>query len=65
MDGWLTVPEVAKGTSLSEEQVRRLIRHKEIKAVKLASWFIHPTELERFVLSRMNVRDEVPQGIVE
>ena len=64
MDGWLTVPEVAKGTSLSQEQVRRLIRDKEIKAVKLASWFIHPIELERFVLSRMNVRDEVPQGIV-
>ena len=48
MDGWLTVPEVAKGTSLSQEQVRRLIRHKEIKAVKLASWFIHPIELEHF-----------------
>ena len=58
MDGWLTVPEVAKGTSLSQEQVRRLIRHKEIKAVKLASWYVHPIELEHFVLSRMNVRGQ-------
>lgn len=54
LDDFLTVKEVAKKIKLTEERVRELINLKEIKAVKIGRWYIHPKDLERFIQSRMN-----------
>jgi len=52
---YLTVPEVAKRIYLTEERVRELINLKQIKAVKIKRWYIHPRDLEEFIKSRSNV----------
>jgi len=53
---YLTVPEVAKRIHLTEERVRELINLKQIKAVKIKRWYIHPRDLEEFIESRKNIR---------
>ena len=52
---YLTVREAAKNLDLTEERVRELIVLKEIKAVKVGKWRIHPNDLENFIKSRSNV----------
>ena len=52
---YLTVREAAKRVDLTEERVRELIVLKQIKAVKVGKWRIHPDDLERFITSRSNV----------
>jgi excisionase family DNA binding protein len=52
---YLTVREAAKRVDLTEERVRELIVLKEIKAVKVGKWRIHPEDLEKFIKSRSNV----------
>jgi excisionase family DNA binding protein len=52
---YLTVREAAKRVDLTEERVRELIVLKEIKAVKVGKWRIHPDDLEKFIESRSNV----------
>jgi excisionase family DNA binding protein len=51
----LTVSEVAKRICLTEERVRELINLKQIKAVKIGRWYVHPKDLEEFIQSRRNV----------
>ncbi|MFO8164807.1 MAG: helix-turn-helix domain-containing protein [Thermodesulfobacteriota bacterium] len=51
----LTVKEVAKRIHLTEERVRELINLKQIKAVKIGRWYVHPKDLENFIKSRSNV----------
>lgn len=52
---YLTVREAAKYIDLTEERVRELIVLKQIKAVKIGKWRIHPENLEKFIESRSNV----------
>lgn len=52
---YLTVRDVAKKFEITEEWVRDLIKKKEIKAVKIGQWRIHPTDLKKFLASRSNV----------
>jgi len=52
---YLTVREAAKRVDLTEERVRELIVLKQIKAVKVGKWRIHPDDLEKFIESRSNV----------
>jgi excisionase family DNA binding protein len=52
---YLTVEEVAKRIHLTEERVRELINLKEIKATKIGRWYVHPTDLEKFIKSRSNL----------
>jgi len=51
----LTVEEVAKRIYLTEERVRELINLKQIKAVKIGRWYVHPSDLEKFIKSRSNI----------
>ena len=52
---YLTVREAAKRVGLTEERVRELIVLKQIKAVKVGKWRIHPKDLEKFINSRRNI----------
>jgi len=52
---YLTVREAARRLGLTEERVRELINLKEIKAIKVGKWRIHPDDLEKFVKSRSNL----------
>ena len=52
---YLTVREAAQRLDLTEERVRELIVLKEIRAVKIGKWRIHPDDLEEFIKSRSNV----------
>ncbi|MCB9772264.1 MAG: helix-turn-helix domain-containing protein [Candidatus Omnitrophica bacterium] len=52
---YLTVREAAKRLGLTEERVRELINLKEIKAIKVGKWRIHPDDLENFIKSRSNL----------
>jgi len=51
---YLTVEQVARKIKLTEERVRELINLKQIKAVKIKRWYIHPKDLEEFIKSRSN-----------
>ncbi len=51
---YLTVEQVTKKIKLTEERVRELINLKQIKAVKIKRWYIHPKDLEEFIKSRSN-----------
>jgi len=53
---YLTVRQVSRRLGITEEWVRDLISKKEIKAVKIGQWKIHPRDLERFIKSRSNIR---------
>lgn len=53
---WLKVEEVAERLGLSEERVRQLIRHKEIKATKIGGWLVRPEDLDEFIRSRTNFK---------
>ena len=55
LKGYLTVEQVAKQLGLSEYRVRELINLKQIKAVKIGRWYVHPKDLEVFIKSRSNV----------
>ena len=50
----LTVEEVIKRIHLAEERVRELINLKQIKAVKIGRWYVHPKDLGEFIKSRTN-----------
>ena len=50
----LTVEEVTKRIHLAEERVRELINLKQIKAVKIGRWYVHPKDLGEFIKSRTN-----------
>ena len=52
---YLTVRQVSKKLGITEEWVRDLIAKKEIKAVKIGQWKIHPKDLERFIKTRSNI----------
>ena len=52
---FLTVREAAKRLDLTEERVRDLINLKDIKAIKVGKWKIHPDDLEKFIKSRSNL----------
>ncbi|MCD4779760.1 MAG: helix-turn-helix domain-containing protein [Candidatus Omnitrophica bacterium] len=52
---YLTVSEVAKRIHLTEERVRELINLKQIEAVKIGRWYVHPDALVKFIESRRNV----------
>lgn len=52
---YLTVEDVAKQIHLTEERVRELINLKQIRAVKIGRWYIHPKDLEEFIESRRNI----------
>ena len=52
---YLTVEQVAKKVFLTEERVRELINLKQIKAVKIGRWYVHPKDLEIFIKSRSNI----------
>ena len=54
-NGYLTVEEVAKYLSLTEYRVRELIREKQIRATKIAKWWIRPEDLKAFIKSRTNI----------
>lgn len=56
VSSWLTVEQVAKRLGLSEDRVRRLIRHREIVAFKIGQWLVRPQDLSAFISSRMNVK---------
>lgn len=53
---YLTVRQVSKKLGITEEWVRDLIAKKEIKAVKIGQWKIKPTDLEKFISRRTNMR---------
>jgi len=52
---YLTVEEVAERIHLTAERVRELINLKQIKAVKIGRWYVHPEDSENFIKSRSNV----------
>ena len=52
---YLTVRQVSKKLGITEEWVRDLIAKKEIKAVKIGQWKIHPKDLARFIKARSNI----------
>lgn len=52
----LTVEDVAKRIHLTEERVRELINLKQIKAVKIGRWYVHPKDLEKFIMNRSNIK---------
>jgi len=52
---YLTVEQVAEKVFLTEERVRELINLKQIKAVKIGRWYVHPKDLEKFIKSRSNL----------
>lgn len=53
---YLTVEAVAKKLDITEEWVRDLIARKEIKAVKVGKWRVHPEELKKFIQERTNIQ---------
>lgn len=52
---YLTVKDVADTLDISEESVRDFIKAKELKAVKVGKWRIHPDDLKNFVDGRSNL----------
>lgn len=52
---YLTVEQVAERIHLTEERVRELINLKQIKAVKIGRWYVHPDDLGKFIKSRSNL----------
>ena len=58
ISNWLTVEEVAKRIGLCEDQVRRLIREKKIRASKIGKWLVNPQDLVYFVNSRTNIQNQ-------
>jgi excisionase family DNA binding protein len=55
LNDYLTVEEVSKRIHLTKERVRELINLKQIKAVKIGRWYVHPKALAEFIRSRSNV----------
>ena len=51
----LTVTQVAKELGYTEEWVRDLIALKELKAMFIGRWRIHPNDLMAFINSRKNI----------
>lgn len=52
---YLTVERVSKRIGLTEERVRELINLRQIKAIKIGRWYVHPKDLVKFIKSRTNL----------
>jgi excisionase family DNA binding protein len=57
----LTVPEVAQRLDVTQESVRRLLRHKRLRGYQVggrkAGWRVRSEDLEAFIETRMNTSD--------
>lgn len=51
-ENYMTVDEVAKELGYNPAHVRRLIRQKQLSAVKLGRWLISPEAVEKFIERR-------------
>lgn len=51
---YLTVRDIAKKFGVTEEWIRDLIQAGKIKATKIGSWRVKPTDLRKFIKSRRN-----------
>ncbi len=55
---YLTVKDVAKKLDVSGYTVRYYLNKGELKGIKIGGWRIKPNDLEAFIISRTNVREE-------
>jgi excisionase family DNA binding protein len=51
---YLTVAEVSAKLGISTYSVRKLIRAKQLRAVKIGQWKVRPEDLEAFIKTRRN-----------
>lgn len=58
LENYLSVEEVAEQLGYSSAHVRRLIRQKQLSAVKLGRWRISPEAIEKFIKRRSVIVDE-------
>lgn len=56
-ENYMTVDEVARELGYNPAHVRRLIRQKQLSAVKIRRWLISPEAIEKFV-ERRSVRSD-------
>lgn len=55
---YLTVKDVAEKLDVSEYTVRYYLKKGELKGTKIGGWRIKPNDLEAFIRSRTNVKEE-------
>ena len=57
IDTYYTVEDVARKLGYTEAHVRRLIRQRELSAVKIGRWRISPRAIEKFIERRSVISD--------
>lgn len=57
LESYLSVEQVAEQLGYSPAHVRRLIRQKQLSAVKLGRWCISPEAIEKFIQRRSVISD--------
>lgn len=57
IDKYYTVEDVAKKFGYTEAHVRRLIRQRQLSAVKIGRWRISTDAIERFIERRSLISD--------
>lgn len=53
---YLTVKEIANRLDVTEDWIRDLIQLKKLKATKIGKWRVNPTDLEKFIHERTNIK---------